>query len=58
MHILFAASEASPYAKTGGLADVCSALPKALAQLGHKVSLVVPFYKCVREYFERTGEPL
>ena len=58
MHILFAASEASPYAKTGGLAHVCSALPKALAQLGHKVSLVVPFYKCVREYFERTGEPL
>ncbi len=58
MHILFSASEATPYSKTGGLADVCSALPKALSQLGYKVSIVTPYYKCVREYFERTCEPL
>lgn len=58
MHILFSSSEVTPYSKTGGLADVCSALPKALSQLGHKVSIVTPYYKCVREYFERTCEPL
>ncbi|MCF0234018.1 MAG: glycogen synthase [Thermoguttaceae bacterium] len=58
MHILFAASEATPYSKTGGLADVCSALPKALAKLGRKVSIVTPLYKCVRDYFEKSAERL
>jgi len=41
------ASEATPYAKTGGLADVASALPRALARLGHAVDLVVPRYRGV-----------
>ena len=45
MNILLAASEVVPYAKTGGLADVAGALPKALARLGHKVSVVMPRYK-------------
>ncbi len=58
MHVLFASSEVAPFSKTGGLADVCGALPKALARLGCKASIATPFYKCVREYFERTGEPL
>jgi starch synthase len=44
LNILIAASEAVPYAKTGGLADVAGALPKALARLGHKVSAVLPRY--------------
>jgi len=44
LNILLAASEAVPYAKTGGLADVAGALPKALARLGHRVRLVMPRY--------------
>jgi len=42
-----AASEASPWAKTGGLADVLSALPGALDNLGHFVTIVLPLYRGV-----------
>jgi starch synthase len=41
------ASEAHPYAKTGGLAEVVAALPDALARLGHRVTLVLPRYRGV-----------
>lgn len=41
------ASEAAPFAKTGGLADVASALPRALARLGHAVDVVVPRYRSI-----------
>ena len=37
-------SEASPWAKSGGLADVVGALPAALARLGHAVGVVIPRY--------------
>jgi starch synthase len=47
MHIVFAASECAPWAKTGGLADVVSALPRTLAKLGHKVSVFIPYYRQV-----------
>ena len=39
------ASEAAPWAKTGGLADVVAALPEALAALGHHVTIVMPKYR-------------
>jgi len=45
MKILFAASEGLPYSKTGGLADVVEALPKALVALGHQVSVILPRYR-------------
>jgi starch synthase len=41
------ASEAVPFAKTGGLADVASALPEALGRLGHRVAIVLPLYRGV-----------
>jgi starch synthase len=47
MHIVFAASECAPWAKTGGLADVVSALPKALAKLGHRTGVFFPYYRQV-----------
>lgn len=49
MKILFASPEAVPFAKTGGLADVAGALPKALAKLGHEVILILPKYRSVDE---------
>ncbi|HTR23236.1 MAG TPA: glycogen synthase GlgA [Terriglobales bacterium] len=45
MHIAFVASECVPYSKTGGLADVVGALPRALANLGHEVSVYLPRYR-------------
>jgi starch synthase len=45
MRVLFVASEAAPFAKTGGLADVAGALPSALARLGCDVTLVIPAYR-------------
>ncbi|MBU6221540.1 MAG: glycogen synthase GlgA [Planctomycetes bacterium] len=45
MRVLMVASEAVPFAKTGGLADVAGALPGALARLGCDVTLVIPAYR-------------
>jgi starch synthase len=47
MRILVAASEMSPYAKTGGLGDVLGALPRALAREGHQVKLFMPHYRTI-----------
>src|SRR2546423_7073111 len=45
MNIAFVASEGVPFPKTGGLADVVGALPRALASLGHQVSVYLPRYR-------------
>ena len=52
MNILFVAAELAPHAKVGGLADVMAALPQALAEAGHGVSLVVPLHRGLK----RSGE--
>lgn len=49
MRVLVVSSEAAPFAKTGGLADVTGALPKALNHAGVDVALVIPKYKAVDE---------
>jgi len=48
MHIAMAASEAIPFAKTGGLADVCGTLPLQLAQSGHACSVFLPGYRTAK----------
>ncbi|PYV66014.1 MAG: glycogen synthase GlgA [Acidobacteria bacterium] len=54
MHIAFVASECVPFSKTGGLADVVGALPRALAAAGHEVSVYLPRYRLTRITDERT----
>jgi starch synthase len=44
LKILILSAEVAPFAKAGGLADVCGSLPKALARLGHDVRVVLPAY--------------
>ncbi|MDR0732346.1 MAG: glycogen/starch synthase, partial [Treponema sp.] len=44
MKILMVSSEVQPYVKTGGLADVVSALSLTLAKLGHELRIVLPRY--------------
>src|SRR5262249_12855829 len=55
LKILFLSAEAAPFAKTGGLADVCGSLPKALASLGHRVRVVLPAYGSI-EAALRSGQ--
>lgn len=43
------APEATPFAKTGGLADVAGALPLALGRLGHSVTVVLPRYRGIED---------
>lgn len=54
MKIFYAASEVSPFIKTGGLADVAYSLPKSLAKMGHEVYVVCPLYTQIsKEYREK-----
>jgi starch synthase len=59
--IVLATSEAVPFAKTGGLADVCGALPLELQRLGHQVTVIMPAYRSVFQAgvsIEPAGVPL
>ena len=56
MKVLFVASEAAPFIKTGGLADVMGALPKALQTLGVEPALVIPNYEGVGEAYKNAME--
>jgi starch synthase len=57
MKVLVASSEIVPFAKTGGLADVCGALPKALRRIGVEADCVLPLYRCVdRTRFPFSGQ--
>ena len=47
MKILFASSEAVPFAASGGLADVAGSLPKAIRAKGHDCRIVIPLYKSI-----------
>lgn len=58
VRVLIAASEVSGFAKTGGLADVAASLPRALANLGNQVAVVMPLYGAIRRSgirLEKTG---
>jgi starch synthase len=51
MKILYVTSEATPFAKTGGLGDVAGSLPPALAKEGAEVAVAMPLYRRVRDRF-------
>jgi starch synthase len=56
LKILFVASEAAPFVKTGGLGDVIGALPRALAKRGHELMVVLPKYSAIdSSAFRDTG---
>jgi starch synthase len=58
LNVLMVASEAVPYAKEGGLADVVGALPKYLAKRGHNVRVIMPrYYKVDRHKFHLREVP-
>jgi len=50
MRVLYVASEAVPFAKTGGLADVVGALPKFIRQQGHEAVVLIPRYRGVKSH--------
>ena len=54
--VAFIGSECYPFVKTGGLGDVMSALPKALAKLNLDVKVILPRYKCIPEKFQEKME--
>ncbi len=56
INVLFAASEAVPFAKTGGLADVAGTLPRELVKLGADVRLIIPKYKSIPRNFVEAME--
>ncbi|MBI4371277.1 MAG: glycogen synthase [Elusimicrobia bacterium] len=57
MKLLFVASEAVPFCKTGGLADAAAGLARRLGGLGHEVLLVLPGYRAARAAAAGAGAP-
>ena len=55
MRVANLSAEVSPFAKTGGLGDVVSSLPKALAAVGHDVDVWAPFFLEAAAWFRRRG---
>ncbi|MEE0721469.1 MAG: glycogen synthase GlgA [Caecibacter sp.] len=56
--VLFAASEAVPFIKTGGLADVMGSLPRELAAQGMDVRLVIPKYSAISDAYKKQMKPV
>ena len=52
MKILYLCSEAYPFVKTGGLADVMYALPRKMRGLGHEISLFLPKYDLIPKVYK------
>jgi starch synthase len=48
LHIALVSAEVTPFVKTGGLGDIAGALPKALARLGHRVTVILPRYRSIK----------
>ena len=49
MNIVYLTTEAIPFAKTGGLADVCGTLPRRISALGHRAAVIMPAFRSIRE---------
>ena len=45
MNIVYLSPEVAPFAKTGGLADVAGSLPRFMAELGHRATVMMPFHR-------------
>jgi starch synthase len=56
MNIIFASSEVVPFSKTGGLGDVCGALPNEVAAQGNSVSVFTPYYRVVKKLEPRAKQ--
>ncbi|WP_146533722.1 glycogen synthase GlgA [Rubripirellula reticaptiva] len=54
MNIVYLTTEAVPFAKTGGLADVCGALPMRVAESGNRTAVIMPAFRSIR----RSGIPI
>ena len=58
MNILYVASEATPFAASGGLADVSGSLPAAVNKKGHDCRVVIPLYKNMKPDLRASLTPL
>lgn len=57
-NILMVSSEAVPFAKSGGLADVAGTLPKAIVDNGYDIRVVMPYYKTIKDVYKKDMKKL